>query len=117
MIKIYHNQRCSKSRQGKELLENSNCEFEIINYLETPPTIKEINELIKLLGISPIQLVRKGEAIWKENFKGKTLSDKQIVEAMSKFPKLIERPIVINNGKAVIGRPTENISSIIYFFL
>ena len=105
MIKIYHNNRCSKSRQGKEILENSNCEFEIINYLEKPPTIVELNELIQLLNISPIQLVRKGESVWKENFKGETMSDTQIIEAMATYPKLIERPIVINGNKAVIGRP------------
>ena len=113
MIQIYHNNRCSKSRQGKEILENSNCEFEIINYLETPPTFEEIAELIKLLDITPIKLIRKGEAIWKENFKGKTLTDTQIIEAMASFPKLIERPIVVNGNKAVIGRPTEIIFSII----
>ena len=113
MIKIYHNNRCSKSRQGKELLENSNCEFEIVNYLENPPTIDELKELIKLLNISPIQLIRKGEAIWKEKFKGRTLSDVQIIEAMSTYPKLIERPIVVNGKKAIIGRPPTLIRDII----
>ena len=113
MIKIYHNNRCSKSRQGKEILENSNYEFEIINYLETPPTVKEITELIKLLDITPIQLIRKGEVIWKENFKGKTLTDTQIIKAMANYPKLIERPIVVNGNKAVIGRPPTLIKEIV----
>lgn len=113
MIKIYHNNRCSKSRQGKEILENSNCKFEIINYLEKPPTIVELSELIQLLGISPIQLVRKGESVWKENFKGKTLTDTQIIEAMASHPKLIERPIVVNGNKAVIGRPPVLIKDLI----
>lgn len=113
MIKIYHNNRCSKSRQGKEILENSNCEFEIINYLEKPPTIAELNELILFLNISPIQLVRTGEAVWKENYKGKPLTDKEIIKAMATHPKLIERPIVVNGKKAVIGRPPKIISSII----
>ncbi|WP_166386325.1 MULTISPECIES: arsenate reductase (glutaredoxin) [unclassified Polaribacter] len=113
MIKIYHNPRCSKSRQGVEILENSKKEFEIVKYLENVPTEKELTEIIKLLGITPIQLVRKTEKIWKENYKGKELSDAEIINAMVENPKLIERPIVINNNKAVIGRPTEAILDII----
>lgn len=113
MIKIYHNPRCSKSRQGVELLENSGKEFEIIKYLDEVPSEKELTEIINLLNISPIQLVRKTEKIWKENYKGKELSDKEIIKAMIENPKLIERPIVINKTKAVIGRPLENISAII----
>ncbi|ARV05958.1 arsenate reductase (glutaredoxin) [Polaribacter sp. SA4-10] len=113
MIKIYHNPRCSKSRQGVELLENSGKEFEIIKYLDDVPSEKELTEIINLLNISPIQLVRKTEKIWKENYKGKELSDKEIIKAMIENPKLIERPIVINKTKAVIGRPLENISTII----
>ena len=113
MIKIYHNPRCSKSRQGVEILENSKKEFEIVKYLEEIPTEKELTEIIKMLDISPIQLVRKTEKIWKENYKGKELSNKEVIKAMIEYPKLIERPIVINNNKAVIGRPPENIKSII----
>ena len=113
MIKIYHNPRCSKSRQGLEILENSKKEFEVVKYLEEIPTEKELSEIINLLNISPIQLVRKTEKIWKENYKGKELSDSAIIKAMIENPKLIERPIVINNNKAVIGRPPENIISII----
>lgn len=113
MIKIYHNNRCSKSRCGVELLENSGKEFEIVKYLNTPPNLEELQHIIDLLGISPIELVRKNEAIWKENFKGKILSDSDVITAMVENPKLIERPIVINGNKAVIGRPTENILDII----
>ncbi|MCI2227930.1 arsenate reductase (glutaredoxin) [Polaribacter sp. MSW13] len=113
MIKIYHNNRCSKSRCGLEILEKSGKEFKIVKYLEDVPSAKELKEIIKLLNISPIDLVRKNEKIWKENYKGKELSDDEIVNAMIKNPKLIERPIVINNNKAVIGRPTESILSII----
>lgn len=105
MLKIYHNPRCSKSRQGLQILEEANVPFEIINYLNHPPTIDELTKLIKTLNISPIQLVRKGETVWKENYKGKTLTDSQIIEAMATHPKLIERPIVIDGDKAVIGRP------------
>ncbi|QTD37791.1 arsenate reductase (glutaredoxin) [Polaribacter batillariae] len=113
MIKIYHNPRCSKSRQGVEILEKSGKEFEIVKYLDAVPSEKELSEIIKMLGISPIELVRKNEKIWKENYKGKELSDSEIIKAMVENPKLIERPIVINHKKAVVGRPPENISSII----
>lgn len=113
MIKIYHNPRCSKSRQGVAFLENSSKEFEIVKYLETVPSEVALTEIINLLDITPIQLVRKTEKIWKEEFKGKELSDAEIIKAMVDNPKLIERPIIINNNKAVIGRPVENILSII----
>lgn len=113
MIKIYHNPRCSKSRQGVAILENSKKEFEIVKYLENIPSEKELTDIINLLGISPIQLVRKNEKIWKENYKGKELSDTEIISAMIENPKLIERPIVINGNKAVVGRPPESILEII----
>jgi arsenate reductase len=113
MIKILHNSRCSKSRCGLELLEQSGKPFEIVKYLEDTLSAKELKDLTKLLGIKPIDLVRKNEAIWKTEFKDKALTDDQIIEAMVKNPKLIERPIVINGNKAVIGRPTEKISEII----
>ncbi|MEJ2112796.1 MAG: arsenate reductase (glutaredoxin) [Flavobacteriaceae bacterium] len=113
MIKIYHNPRCTKSRQGLQLLENSGKKFEIIKYLEDIPTKEELENIINLLGIKPIELVRKNEKIWKESFKGKNLSDSDIINAMLQHPKLIERPIVINNNKAIIGRPTEQILDII----
>jgi arsenate reductase len=113
MIKIYHNPRCSKSRQGLELLENSGQQFEIVKYLEKIPTKEELTSIIDKLQIKPLALVRKSEAVWKENFKGKELSDIEIIEAMIQNPKLIERPIVVNNNKASIGRPLENIQNII----
>ena len=112
-MKIYHNPRCSKSRQTLQILESSNLKFDVIKYLETPVNETELNEIVKLLGIRPIDLVRKNEAIWKENYKGKELSDSQIISAMVSNPKLIERPIVINNGKAIIGRPPEIVKSIL----
>lgn len=112
-MKIYHNPRCGKSREGLAILQESKLPFEIINYIETPLSTAELTEIIKLLGIPPIDLVRKNEAIWKENYKGKNLSDSEIIAAMAANPKLIERPIVINSGKAVIGRPPELIKSIL----
>lgn len=113
MIKIYHNPRCTKSREGLDILEKSAKDFQVVKYLEDIPTKKELKEIIDLLGIKPEQLVRKNEAIWKGNYKGKSLSDSEIIDAMISHPKLIERPIVINKDRAVIGRPPENIQKII----
>ncbi len=113
MITIYHNPRCSKSRQGLAILEDSGKEFEVIKYLETPLSEETLSEIIKLLKIAPIDLVRNNETIWKENYKGKNLTADEIIKAMVKNPKLIERPIVVNGKKAVIGRPPENISPIL----
>ncbi|MDY0779209.1 arsenate reductase (glutaredoxin) [Tenacibaculum sp. IB213877] len=113
MIKIYHNPRCSKSRQGLAILEESNQDFEVVKYLDEIPTEKELKEIISLLGIKPMELVRKNEQVWKDNYRGKELSDAEIIKAMIENPRLIERPIVINNGKAVVGRPPETIKEII----
>lgn len=113
MITIYHNNRCSKSRDGLCFLENSKQDFKVINYLETPPTKEELKELIKKLDITPIELVRTKETIWIENYKGKTLSDEEVIQAMIDNPKLIERPIIVNGDKAVIARPTEKINEIL----
>ena len=113
MIKIYHNPRCRKSREGLQLLEKSGKEFEIIRYLETVPTRQELRDLINYLNITPEKLIRKNEAIWKENYKGKLLSDEEIIDAMIANPKLMERPIVVNGNQAAIGRPIENIAAIL----
>ena len=113
MIKIYHNNRCSKSRCGLEVLEKSGKPFEIVKYLEDVPTSKELKNIIRLLGIKPIHLVRQNESVWKEHFKGKDLSDSDIIKALVENPKLIERPIVVNGDQAVIGRPAEAILDII----
>lgn len=113
MIKIYHNPRCRKSREGLQILEESGKDFEIVKYLENTPTKEELSDIIELLGIKPIDLVRKNESIWKENYKNKQLPDNKIITAMIENPKLIERPIVINKDKAIVGRPPENINKII----
>ncbi len=112
-MKIFHNSRCSKSRCGLQILEDSGQNFEIIDYLKNPLSEKEIKEILTKLGFTPIQLVRKNEAIWKDNYKNKTLTDNDIIKAMATHPKLIERPIVIKGNKAVIGRPSENINLLI----
>lgn len=112
-VKIYHNNRCSKSRCAIDLLNEKNIAYEVVEYLKDVPSKEELTKIIELLQIRPLELVRKGEADFKDNFKGKDLSDEAWVEAMIQFPKLIERPIVINGDKAVIGRPTEKIITIL----
>ena len=107
-MKIYHNPRCSKSRQTLALLQENGVEPEVVLYLENIPTTEELKDLLSKLKITPMQLIRKGEKVWKENYKGKELSDAQLIEAMIAHPKLIERPIVVKDTKAVLGRPPEN---------
>lgn len=113
MIKIYHNPRCSKSRQGVKYLEDKGLEFEVIQYLKDEFTADELKEVIQKLNIKPIELVRTKETIWKENLKDLELSDDQIIQAMVENPRLIERPIVVNKDKAVVARPTENIDQVL----
>lgn len=112
-MKIYHNNRCSKSRCGLEILNNSEQDFEVIDYINNPLSEKEITDILKKLNFTPIQLVRKNEVIWKENYKGKELSDAEIIKAMASHPKLIERPIVVKGDKAFLGRPPENINDLL----
>jgi len=113
-LSIYHNPRCSKSRQTLALLEENGVQANVIEYLKTPPTVDSLTIIISQLGISARQLLRKGEAIYKElNLKDETLSDEHLIQAMCEHPKLIERPIVINNGKAKIGRPPESVLEIL----
>ena len=108
-MKIYHNPRCSKSRQTLSLIKEKGVEVEIIEYLKLIPSEKELRSIIKLLGIKPEKLLRKGEVDYKQNFKGKILSDEEWISAMVQYPKLIERPIVVSDNKAILGRPPENV--------
>ena len=112
MIKIYHNSRCRKSREGLAFLESKTTDFEIIEYLKTPLTFDELKDIVSKLGIKPLELIRKQEADFKENFKGKDLSDDEYIQAMVDYPKLIERPIVVKDEKAVLGRPAEKIGEL-----
>jgi len=113
MITIYHNPRCTKSREGLCELENLNSTFTIRKYLDEPFTKEELKDVIQKLKIKPIELVRTKETIWKEEYKDKNLSDEEIINAMLQHPKLIERPIVVNGNKAVIARPKEKIKEIL----
>lgn len=108
-MKIYHNPRCSKSRQTLQIIKDNNQEVEVIEYLSHTPSKEELRDLLQKLELSPAQLLRKGEAIFKEQYKGKDLSDEEWIEAMIQHPKLIERPIVVKGNKAVLGRPPENV--------
>jgi arsenate reductase len=109
MIQVYHNQRCGKSRNCLLFLKDSNIEFEIINYLETPPTFEELKVLLQKLKITPAELVRQKEKIWVEKYKGINLSEDEIIQAMIENPILIERPIVIKGNQATIGRDLDNV--------
>jgi arsenate reductase len=108
-MKIYHNPRCSKSRDSYNLLVDKGLDFETIEYLQTPLNKKEIKALLAKLDIPAADLIRKGEKDYKENFKGKKLSEAKWIDAMVKFPKLIERPIIVKGNRAVIGRPIEKV--------
>jgi len=113
-VTIYHNPRCSKSRQTLQLIEDKGIEPNIIRYLDTPPSKDELKTLLEKLGIEARALLRKNEQAYKElNLADATLSDDQLLEAMVQNPKLIERPIVVNGDKAVLGRPPENVLAII----
>lgn len=107
MIEIFHNNRCSKSRCALQYLEDSKLEFKIVHYLQDVPSVEELSILMKKLGLKPIELVRKNESIYKEQFKNGSYSDEKWLQILHEFPILIERPIVIQGNKAIIARPPE----------
>lgn len=109
-ITIYHNPRCSKSRQTLALLEEKGVTPKVILYLDTPPSEAELTDVLAKLGMAPRELIRKGEAEYKDNnLQDQSLSDADLLAAMARFPKLIERPIVIKGNNAKIGRPPESV--------
>ncbi len=111
---IYHNPRCSKSRAAMELLTEKGIEVEVVKYLDTPPDKETLEKILDMLNMEPRDLMRKGESEYKDNnLADANLSKNELIDAMLKFPRLIERPIVIKNGKAAIGRPLENIINIL----
>ena len=114
MITLYHNPRCSKSREALALLQAKGITPEIVLYLETSPTAKTLKNLLAQLNMSARQLLRKTESVYKElNLNDESLTDSALIKIMVENPKLIERPIAINGDKAVIGRPPENVLSIL----
>ncbi|WP_215222779.1 arsenate reductase (glutaredoxin) [Echinicola shivajiensis] len=114
-VKVYHNPRCGKSRDSLKLVQEqvAEADIEVIKYLETPPSADELKAILDKLGIKAEELIRKNEKVWKENFKGKTFSEDELVKIMVDHPILIERPIVIKDNKAVIGRPPERVRDIL----
>jgi arsenate reductase len=113
-VTIYHNPRCSKSRNTLALLEENGVQPEIILYLERPPGAREIAGLLQKLGMTAGQFVRRGEDEFKVCGLGKDSSDEEILAAMARYPKLIERPIVVRGDRAVLGRPPENVLKLIH---
>lgn len=114
MVTIYHNPRCSKSRQTLSLLQERSIEPEIIEYLNSPPDAKTIKQILSQLGLNARELMRKNEAVYKELDLGNTdLTDDELIAAMVDNPILIERPIVVSQGKAAIGRPPESVLDIL----
>ncbi len=113
-VQILHNPRCSKSRQTLALIEEKGITPQIIEYLKTPPSREELVDILAKLGMKPRDLMRKGEADYKENNLGdESLSDDQLIDAMIAHPKLIERPIVLSGGKVRVGRPPESVLEIL----
>lgn len=113
MLQILHNPRCGKSRTCLAFTTEANVPFEIINYLEKPLSLDDLKALLKKLGIKPLELVRQKETIWIQNYKGKSLTDTEIIKALNKYPILIERPIVVNGDKAIISRDVEKLKGFI----
>jgi len=109
---IYHNPRCRKSRETLALIQDNNVQPEVFLYLEEKITKKQLKEVLRKLDIPAEKLIRKSESIYKEKYKGKSLTEAQWIEAMIEHPKLIERPIVIKDDKAVLGRPPENVNAL-----
>lgn len=113
-LSIYHNPRCSKSRQTLALIEEHGVSPEIVLYLETPPSEKELSELLQQLGKSAHEIVRVKEDVYKSlGLANKNLSEQQLIETMVANPKLIERPIVTNEKQAIVGRPPENVLALL----
>jgi len=112
-VTIWHNPRCGKSRDAANLLEEKGIDAEVVKYLDTPPSKEELKAVLKMLGISARELMRTKEDIYKELNLKEEMNEEKLIEAMVENPKLIERPVVIKDGKAAIGRPLQNIVDIL----
>ena len=113
-VTVYHNPRCSKSRAAMEYLEENGIAAEVVKYMDSPPDANDIKELLSMLGMSPRELMRKHEKVFKEaGLDDPTFTDDELIEAMAQCPSLIERPIIVNNGKAVLARPPETVQDIL----
>lgn len=108
-IRIYYNPRCSKCRETAALVSDRGYATELVEYLVTPPGKEELRSLLRKLGMKPLQLVRTGEELFKQNYAGRTLSDEEWLDALAAHPLLIERPIVVRGDRAVVARPPEQV--------
>ncbi|MBF8963745.1 arsenate reductase (glutaredoxin) [Pontibacter sp. FD36] len=113
MVTIYHNNRCSKSRQTLELLREKGEELQVVEYLKDTPPAQELKAVLQKLGLKPEQVLRKGEQVYKEQYAGKSYTDEEWLQIMAENPILIERPIVVKGDKAAIGRPPEKVLEIL----
>jgi arsenate reductase (glutaredoxin) len=109
MLKIYHNARCSKSRDVCSILKKKKVQTEVVEYLKTPPSVKELKGLLKMLGMKASEIVRKNEPLFKEKFEGKKITEPGWLKILVENPILIQRPIIVKDGKAIIGRPPEKV--------
>ncbi len=113
MIKIYHNPRCRKSRETLNILRENDKNPQIIEYLKEVPSEKEITQILAILGLKPLDIIRKGETLFKEKYKGKNFEDQEWIKIIHDNPSLLERPIVVDGVRAVIGRPPENVNKLL----
>ena len=113
MTTLYHNPRCSKSREALQILQQANEPVEVVLYLKDTLSEGALKKIIQQLGVSAIELIRKNEPVWKQNYKGKSLSEDELITAMVNNPKLMERPIAINKTKAVTGRPPSEVLKVL----
>ncbi len=109
MIQIYHNPRCRKSRESIHYLEDSGRDFEVVLYLKESVSVSELSDLLAKLDMSPIDLVRKEESLWKTQYRDKNLSDVALIDLMIQEPRLMQRPIIVSGNKAIVARPPETI--------
>lgn len=112
MIKIYHNPRCRKSREALHYLEDSGRDFEVVLYLKESISISELSDLLAKLDMSPIDLVRKEESLWKTQYRDKNLSDVALIDLMIQEPRLMQRPIIVSGNKAIVARPPETMKQL-----
>jgi arsenate reductase (glutaredoxin) len=112
-MKIYHNPRCSKSRETLNIIRESGQEVEVIEYLKTPPTVEELEDVLAKLNLPIEYLIRTGEEIYKTEYKDKQLSDEEWIEALVAHPKMLERPIVVKDDQAILGRPPVNVQKLL----